>query len=95
MSRSNPRTKAIAPAARAVQHREMDAIEGQSTSTGAAPRLASLIHPSYGPWPYVNLIYLFFVFLPLFFDEDPHPRAWVATLVAVAVFLPVYFLGWR
>lgn len=86
----------IAPAARAAQHPRMTPLEPESVPfLTAAPRRRSLLDPAYGWWPYANLIYLFFVFLPLFFDSDPAPRAWPATLIAVALFLPVYFLGWR
>lgn len=60
-----------------------------------SPRPTTVLDPAFGWWPYVNLVYLFFVFLPLFFYRDPAPRAWIASVVAVGVFLPIYFLGWR
>lgn len=53
------------------------------------------LDPAHGWWPYANLIYLFFVFLPLFFVPDVPSTAWIASGVAVAFFLPVYFAGWR
>ncbi len=72
----------------------MNSLELEKQAIAARPARAPLLDPAYGWWPYVNLIYLFFVFLPLLFDPDPAPRAWPATWVAVAVFLPFYFLGW-
>ena len=45
-------------------------------------------------WRRVNLIYLVFVFLPLLLDRSlrADANAWLASLVAIAVFLPLY---WR
>jgi two-component system, NarL family, sensor histidine kinase DesK len=43
----------------------------------------------------VNLVYLVFVLLPLVFDRSPHPLAWPATLLAMALFLGVYFPAFR
>ena len=45
-------------------------------------------------WRRVNLIYLVFVFLPLLLDRTPgaNAKAWLASLIAIGVFLPLY---WR
>ncbi len=53
------------------------------------------LDPVHGWWPYANLIYLFFVFLPLLFAPGVTATAWIASGAAVALFLPVYFAGWR
>lgn len=42
-------------------------------------------------WRRLNLVYLIFVFLPLIWVRDDLPLAIAATLVALAVFLPVYW----
>ena len=49
-----------------------------------------------GHWPLwrrVNLIYLVFVFLPLLLDRSlrTDPSAWLASLAAIGVFLPLYW----
>lgn len=41
--------------------------------------------------PWVLLIYLVFVFLPMVFVPHWPASAWIATLVAIAVFLPMHF----
>lgn len=85
----------IARGVRTRQHSSMNSLEHESP-TGATPFAGStMLDPSYGWWPYVNLIYLFFVFLPLLFQPDTLLRSWIASVIAVGVFLPVYFLGWR
>ncbi len=48
-----------------------------------------------GVWPVFNLIYLFFVFLPLLFLPEVAPRTLWLTLAAVALFLPIYAAGYR
>lgn len=47
--------------------------------------------------PWLGLVYLPFVFLPLGFWTDAPARAWVASVLAIAVFLPMYFAfrRWR
>ncbi len=95
MTDANRDVVAIARGARAGQHPPMDSLE-HDTPTVATPFAGTtMLDPSYGWWPYVNLIYLFFVFLPLLFQPDTSPRAWIASTIAVVLFLPVYFLGWR
>lgn len=44
-------------------------------------------------WRRVNLVYLVFVFLPLLLDRSlrSDPTAWLASLAAIAVFLPLYW----
>lgn len=42
-------------------------------------------------WRRLNLVYLVFVFLPLVWERDQLPLAIVASLVAVAVFVPLYW----
>jgi two-component system sensor histidine kinase DesK len=49
----------------------------------------------HGVWPVFNLIYLFFVFLPLLFLPAIPPRTLWLTLAAVALFLPIYAAGYR
>lgn len=51
--------------------------------------------PDLGYWPIVNLVYLFFVFLPLLFKPTVQPEAWVLSIVATLVFLPLHFAGFR
>ncbi|MCH9680949.1 MAG: sensor histidine kinase [Deltaproteobacteria bacterium] len=51
--------------------------------------------PQLGWAPYVWLLYLGFVFLiPVFGGFTQHLSVWVASVVATAVFLPVYFYGY-
>lgn len=47
--------------------------------------------------PWLGLVYLPFVFLPLGFWTDAPARVWVASVLATAVFLPMYFAfrAWR
>ncbi|MBY4598903.1 sensor histidine kinase [bacterium BD-1] len=45
--------------------------------------------------PWVTLAYLVFVFVPLFFAAEAGPRAVLASLAAVAVFLPLHFRFYR
>lgn len=47
-----------------------------------------------GWWPLLNLVYLFFAYLPLLFDPRADLQAFAATTVAVLVFLPLYFAGY-
>lgn len=47
-----------------------------------------------GWWPLLNLVYLFFVYLPLLFDPRAGLQAFAATTLAVLVFLPLYFAGY-
>jgi len=44
-------------------------------------------------WRRVNLIYLVFVFLPLLLDRSlrTDPSAWLASLAAIAIFMPLYW----
>ncbi len=44
------------------------------------------------PWRKLNLIYLVFVFLPLLMPLDLAPSKWALTILAILLFLPVY---WR
>jgi two-component system, NarL family, sensor histidine kinase DesK len=44
------------------------------------------------PWRKLNLIYLVFVFLPLLMPLDLAPLKWALTVLAVLLFLPIY---WR
>lgn len=46
-------------------------------------------------WPVFNLIYLFFVFLPLLFLPEVPASTLLVTLAAVGVFLPIYAAGYR
>ena len=48
-----------------------------------------------GWWPYVNLSYLVFVFLPLLFMRPVGALQIGSSVAAVAVFLPLYFAGYR
>ena len=41
--------------------------------------------------PWVSLVYLCFVFIPMAFWPNPPRSAFYATFVAIAVFLPLYF----
>lgn len=42
-----------------------------------------------------GLLYLLFVFLPLLFWKDPPPSAWLASIVAALLFLPLHLLYYR
>jgi two-component system sensor histidine kinase DesK len=44
-----------------------------------------------GLWPWVNLVYLFFAYLPLLFQREVTAGELGATLVATLLFLPLYF----
>ena len=44
-----------------------------------------------GLWPYVNLVYLFFAFLPLLFQREVEALELGATVLATLLFLPLYF----
>ena len=49
--------------------------------------------PELGWWPWINLVYLFFVFLPLLFDPRATAFEWGASAVAVLAYLPLHFAG--
>lgn len=66
----------------------------QAATTMAAVRADMPTEPmdaSQRAWRRLNLVYLIFVFLPLIWVRDDLPLAIAATLVALAVFLPVYW----
>ena len=48
-----------------------------------------------GLWPWVNLVYLFFVFLPLMFQREVTAAELGATVLATLLFLPLYFGFYR
>lgn len=50
------------------------------------------LNPASQPWRKLNLIYLVFVFLPLLMPLDLAPHKWALTVLAVLLFLPIY---WR
>ncbi len=45
--------------------------------------------------PYINLIYLMFLFLPLFFNPHTQTLDIVITLASLAIFLPLHFISYR
>ncbi len=46
---------------------------------------------SFESWRKLNLVYLVFVPLPLFIQSNRNISAWLATILAIAVFLPIYW----
>ena len=69
-------------------------------ATGPAQRLKLGPDPEFGWWPLLNLVYLFFVFLPLLFDPGAGALEWGASAVATLAYLPLHFAaqhadGWR
>ena len=45
--------------------------------------------------PYINLVYLMFLFLPLFFDPRFGNTKIIVTLSSLAIFLPLHFMSYR
>lgn len=45
--------------------------------------------------PYINLVYLMFLFLPLFFDPRFGSTKIIATLASLAIFLPLHFMSYQ
>ncbi len=45
--------------------------------------------------PFITLIYLVFVFLPLMFMPAVSALAWLASIAAVLIFVPIHFSAWR
>lgn len=45
--------------------------------------------------PYINLVYLMFLFLPLFFDPKFGSTKIMVTLASLAIFLPLHFMSYR
>lgn len=45
--------------------------------------------------PYINLVYLMFLFLPLFFDPRFGNTKIIVTLASLAIFLPLHFMSYR
>jgi len=58
-----------------------------------APPPSRLQTAMQGPW--LHLIYLVFVFVPLLFMPSVSARALTLSLLAVALFLPIHFHAWR
>ncbi len=62
-----------------------------------SPRLAvetsGTMH-NYKYLPYINLVYLMFLFFPLFFNPRPDNIHIIATLASLAVFLPLHFMSY-
>ena len=80
----------------------MDALASQSqaSQSQASQIQADQIQPSaavdkaltgFESWRKLNLVYLVFVPLPLFIQSNRNISAWLATFVAIAVFLPIYW----
>jgi two-component system, NarL family, sensor histidine kinase DesK len=61
-------------------------------SEHAHDKLADQARSQYEPWRSLNLVYLIFLFFPLFFPFNKNWQPWAASLVALALFLPIY---WR
>ena len=45
--------------------------------------------------PYLNLVYLMFLFLPLFFNPKFNSTHIIVTLASLAIFLPLHFMSYR
>lgn len=45
--------------------------------------------------PYINLVYLMFLFLPLFFNPRTDTTDIIITLASLAIFLPLHFMSYR
>jgi two-component system, NarL family, sensor histidine kinase DesK len=86
MSKSNKRFQAIT----------MARLEDK---TNVKPRHLSpepdLYADKYKYMPYINLVYLIFVFMPLFFNAKLSTTQITITLASVAVFLPLHFASFK
>jgi len=52
---------------------------------------ANLYADKYKYMPYINLVYLIFLFMPMFFSPKWNATQTIATLASIAVFLPLHF----
>lgn len=59
-----------------------------------ASESGSEVH-SYKFMPYINLVYLMFLFLPLFFNPRFETTHLIVTLASLAIFLPLHFMSYR
>lgn len=57
---------------------------------------ALMVEPNrYKYMPYINLVYLIFLFFPLFFNKHLENQQIIITLASLAIFLPLHFMSYR
>ncbi len=79
----------------ALPAQKTESSSADSPSKLNAPPKPDLFANKYKYLPYINLVYLVFLFMPFFFDPKFSTAQAAMTLVSVAIFLPLHFATFK